>query len=84
MMKIKREKTFTDNNSDGGNFGQPQKFTAPMYVGQHPYFKKLSFVEIRNGFKGCVRSLQINGAAAETSENNLNQFAQLGSCSGKL
>ncbi|XP_037033547.1 uncharacterized protein LOC119072437 [Bradysia coprophila] len=69
-----------DNHSTSNNFGQTLKFTAPLYVGQHPFFKMLSSIEIRNGFKGCFRSLQVNGAGAEISENNFNDFAKLGSC----
>lgn len=46
-------------------------------------FKLLSAVQIRNEFKGCLRSLQINGGVPDKIKSDLNEFVKLGSFSKK-
>lgn len=67
-MIINLTKNSTDTNSEGEKYGTAQNFTAPLYLGQHPFFK------------GCLRSLHINGVAPEINGSDFNEFAELGSC----
>lgn len=71
----------TDESNYSTNYAVRLNFSAALYIGQHPIFDLLSAIEIRNGFKGCFRSLHINKGEAEIIESN--EYVKLGSCSKK-